>query len=34
MFILDNIVLVDETRCEVKAKLEIWRSALDLKALG
>jgi hypothetical protein len=31
MFLANNIVLVDETRRGVKAKLNIWRDALESK---
>ena len=32
MLFVDNIVLVDETRSELYAKLEIWRDILESKS--
>ena len=34
MLFIDNIVLVDETRCGVNFKLEIWWDALKSKEIG
>ena len=34
MFSIDDIVLVNETRSGVNAKLETWRDALESKGFG
>ena len=34
MFSVDDIVLVDETRSRVNAKLETWRDTLESKGFG
>ena len=31
MFFTDDIIVVDETRSEVNAKLEIWQDTLEYK---